>query len=386
MTKKYDRMKLPSTNVRYIKAKQKAAHAFLTALWRLAPRITKSIILSRFFKPRSYDLTPLEKQFLHSSTPFHIHVHGKKIRCWKWGSGPAILFVHGWNGRGVNFAYFFKPFIDAGYSIVTYDAPAHGKSEGHVTNYFELSDTVRSFLNPSRGFNIQGIIAYSIGASAVINCISKDKPSVDVVLIAPALRLKELLFCAFNHHGIPEAVYGSLVSELEAHYGYDVHKDNPDVLARTITSKMLIVHDTDDRTIPYTDTKILSDNSNNVFLHTTKGLGHKRILRDSAVVEVITGYILNGQIKRKVKNANLRPMEANMLKDNSIIEEYRNADSEKRLYLFLSHRSLRDEFLNIDQSDAPVELPAKPIKNKCRMCCGNWGQRLIGALNLNRAF
>lgn len=380
MTKKSVKLRSLSTNVRYIKAKQKAAHAFLTALWRLVPLITKSFILNRFFKPRSYDLTPLEKQYLHNSTPFHIHVHGKKISCWKWGSGPAILFVHGWNGRGVNFAYFFKPFIDAGYSVVTYDAPAHGKSEGNVTNYFELSDTVRSFLDPSRGFNLQGIIGYSIGASATINCISKDKPSVDVVLIAPALKLKELLFCAFNHHGVPEVVYRSLISELEIDYGYDVHQDNPDVLARTITSKMLIVHDIDDRTIPYADTKILSDNSNNIFLHTTEGLGHKRILRDSTVIEVITGYILNGQTERKMKNANLRPMEIKMLKDHSIIEEYRYADSEKRLYLFLSHRSLRDEFLNIDQSHASLEFSEKPIKNPCRMCCGNWGQRLINAL------
>lgn len=63
----------------------------------------------------------------------------------------------------------------------------------------------------------------------------------------------------------------------------------------------------------------------------------------------------------------------------NIIEEYRNADSEKRLYLFLSHRSLRDEFLDIDQSDTPVEFAEKPIKNKCRMC-ENWGQSLISAL------
>lgn len=63
----------------------------------------------------------------------------------------------------------------------------------------------------------------------------------------------------------------------------------------------------------------------------------------------------------------------------NIIEEYRNADSEKRVYLFLSHRSLRDEFLDIDQSDKPVGFSEKPIKNKCRMC-GNWRQSLIGAL------
>jgi pimeloyl-ACP methyl ester carboxylesterase len=380
MAKKIARMKSLSTNVRYVKARQSSTHLLLTGLWHLAPNATKNIILKRFFKPKFYDLTPLEKQFLENGTSFHIHIHDKDIRCWKWGQGPGILFVHGWNGRGVNFAYFFKSFIDAGYSVITYDAPAHGESEGQVTNYFELSDTVRSFLDFSNGFNIQGIIAYSIGASAVINCMAKDKPSVDAVLIAPALKLKEILFNAFNYHGVPEFVYQSLVADMEKYYGYDVHQDNPDVLAKTISTKMLIVHDKDDRTIPYTDSKTLSDKTDNFYLHTTEGLGHKRILRDNAVIDVITAYLLNEQTKGKMKNVKLSPKEIKMIDHNNIIEEYRNADSEKRIYLFLSHRSLRDEFFEIDQSCTSVELSEKPLKNKFRMCCGDWGQSLISAL------
>ncbi len=34
----------------------------------------------------------------------------------------------------------------------------------------------------------------------------------------------------------------------------------------------------------------------------------------------------------------------------SIIEEYQKSDFEKRLYLFLGHRSLRKEFTDIDQN------------------------------------
>jgi hypothetical protein len=51
------------------------------------------------------------------------------------------------------------------------------------------------------------------------------------------------------------------------------------------------------------------------------------------------------------------------------LEEYRNADAEKRLYLFLSYRSLRDEFLTIDQCDTSVKTSPKHVKNKCCMCC-----------------
>jgi hypothetical protein len=62
----------------------------------------------------------------------------------------------------------------------------------------------------------------------------------------------------------------------------------------------------------------------------------------------------------------------------NILEEYRNADAEKRLYLFLSHRSLRDEFIAIDQSEAGAEFSKKAIKKKYLMC-GNWRQCLMAS-------
>ncbi len=56
-----------------------------------------------------------------------------------------------------------------------------------------------------------------------------------------------------------------------------------------------------------------------------------------------------------------------------ILDEYRDADYEKRLYYSLSYRDLRDEFSEIDQSDTSVGLSANPNENKCRLC-GNLGQ------------
>lgn len=62
----------------------------------------------------------------------------------------------------------------------------------------------------------------------------------------------------------------------------------------------------------------------------------------------------------------------------SIIEDYRNADFETRQYFFLSYRSLRDEFLKIDQQDAAAQFSAAPVKNRC--CTrGYWSRILMGA-------
>ena len=135
---------------------------------------------------------------------------------------------------------------------------------------------------------------------------------------------------------------------------------------------MLIVHDKDDRTIPYMDSKILSEKTANVDLHTTEGLGHKLILRDKAVVDFITRYIFNGQLRRDaelIKKHKPFLEEGKKMQDiKRILDEYRNADFEKRLYFSLSYRELRDKFLEIDQSDTSVGFSANPIKNNCRQC------------------
>ena len=293
MANNHFKWKLYGTNVRNIRIRQRSLHLLITVMWYLLPTVTRRIITKHAFSPKRYKLTPEERKYLETGEPIRIRVHDKEIRCWKWGQGPGILFVHGWNGRGVHFRHFFEAFIDAGYAVIAYDAPAHGESDGQDTSYFELTDTVRAFLAPSLGLNIQGIIAHSLGASAVINCLAKEKPSVDTVVIAPALKLRELVYNTFNRQGLPEIVYQTMISELEKHYGYNFYEDNPYTLLKKISSKIFIVHDRDDPTTPYNDSKVISQELSHVDLLTTAGLGHKRILRDKTVVSDIQKYILD---------------------------------------------------------------------------------------------
>lgn len=280
-----------NTNVRIIRMRQIATHFFLSSLWKLSPKFTRRIIKKLFFKPAAYPTSRREKQYLDKAATFQTKIHNKNIRYWQWGHGPGILFVHGWNGRGVQFSCFFDALLKAGYSVITFDAPAHGASEGEHTNYFEFSDAVRHFLNPAHGFHIQGVVAHSLGASAVINALSKENFSGDAVLIAPALKLKELLYNTFNYFGIPQTIYQTIISEIEKQYGYNLHRDNPCNLVQKISARVLIVHDKNDLTVPYLDSKDLTEKTDTVSLFTSQGLGHKRLLKDKSTVNYILQYI-----------------------------------------------------------------------------------------------
>ena len=287
----YSDLKKTSTNVRANSIRTQITRLLLLFSWHVFPAFTRRFIFQRFFSPASHALTLPEKHALQSGKPFRIRVNGKEVRAWKWGRGPGILFAHGWNGRGVQFHPFFPSLIRAGYTVIAYDAPAHGNSEGQTTNYFELSDTVGGFLDPGLGLDLRGVVAHSLGASAVINRIAKENPDLEIVLIAPALKLKELLFDAFALHGVPEVIWRGIIADLERQYGYDLNRENPYDLVPKIRSPLLIVHDRDDRVTPFAESERLSGKLEHVTLHITEGLGHKGILKDRQVTDVITDHI-----------------------------------------------------------------------------------------------
>jgi predicted alpha/beta-fold hydrolase len=92
--------------------------------------------------------------------------------------------------------------------------------------------------------------------------------------------------------GVPKPIYQTLVGEYEDQFGYNMHRDNPSNLLQEINSKILIVHDTDDPTIPYVDSRDIAGSFSNIELFTTEHLGHKRILADRSVVDRSIEHLL----------------------------------------------------------------------------------------------
>ena len=43
---------------------------------------------------------------------------------YSWGSGPTVLLVHGWEGRGSQLSAFAPALVKAGFRVVAVDMPA----------------------------------------------------------------------------------------------------------------------------------------------------------------------------------------------------------------------------------------------------------------------
>jgi len=281
-----------STNVRNMEHDGCRCPHLFTLMGRMAPGLTGNLVKRSFFAPAKPPVGASSRQFLTSGRRFQFRVHGKAIQGWQWGRGPGILFVHGWNSRGIYFSRFFKTLLESGYRIVTYYAPAHGESEGRLTNFFEMTDAVAAFFNQAVVPDIQEIVAHSLGAAAVINHLADRETDIETVLLAPAMQPGKILRQAFYQHGIPRTVSEKLITDLEQQYGYSLLRHSPHLLAHRITSRVLIIHDRDDRITPYAESRRISEERNQMVLHTTTGLGHKRLLNDPEIVELVQAYLM----------------------------------------------------------------------------------------------
>jgi alpha-beta hydrolase superfamily lysophospholipase len=53
-----------------------------------------------------------------------------------------ILLIHGWSGRGTQLCSIADCFVKKGYTTISFDAPAHGKSPGKTSDMTEFIATI----------------------------------------------------------------------------------------------------------------------------------------------------------------------------------------------------------------------------------------------------
>ena len=272
-----------STNVRNNITKHQLVGTVLNLLWRIFPNTAIRLTNRLFFTPRQRPLSLMEKALLQHATPFELAVGKRRFKCWRWGSGRAVILVHGWSGRGIQLGDFVKPLLKAGRAVITYDAPGHGESEGRVASYFEATETLRAVIREDP--DVAGIIAHSLGGAAAIGCAARESLAQPMVLIAPALKLSWLLDRIFSCYGISAVLGRAAIGDFEKVWPYTMERDDPWKLMARVVSRTLIVHDADDGKIPLSHTEELIPQHRNFSLFRTVGLGHKAILTDRSVIE-----------------------------------------------------------------------------------------------------
>jgi pimeloyl-ACP methyl ester carboxylesterase len=227
---------------------------------------------------------------------FEVESLGSVVRGHVWGSGPVAYLVHGWGGRGSQLAAYVDPLVAAGYRVVMFDAPAHGESDpgpsgpgrSHGVEFGKALDAVFARFGPA-----EAVIAHSLGAiSSYLTLRFGWLSTRRLVLLAPMVEAVPLFDEFQRALGFGARTRRAFDRQLEEFVGIPMAEfDARYQAARVDPVPTLVVHDRDDRQTPWADSARLVDSLPDARLVSTQGLGHRRILRDPAVVREVVAFL-----------------------------------------------------------------------------------------------
>lgn len=258
----------------------------------LFPGLAGRLAYRLWFSTRRFPEPSRESQWLSHAQTDSIRWQNRPLMRYQWGdpAAPAVLLIHGWNGRGAQLGGFAAALNAAGLRAVAFDAPAHGRSPGDSTNIFEYAEAVQCVAASSG--QVVGAIAHSFGAPACARALLQGLKLPRLVSIsAPASA--EFLLQRFAHTlAIPAVAITAMRSRIQQHFGIDI-------FARLATETMLadqtlpglIIHDQQDRDVPSTHAERLLRAWRDSQLLLTEGLGHQRILRDPEVIAAAVSFL-----------------------------------------------------------------------------------------------
>jgi pimeloyl-ACP methyl ester carboxylesterase len=257
----------------------------------IAPPVAERMALRLFLSPPRHSIPEWQKPYLVCSKQTTIKIGKNLIKLYHWGSGPAILLVHGWGGRGSQLSAFITPLIEAGYSIITFDGPAHGESSGKQCDMFQFASVIEHI---SKTFSIHAIVAHSFGSACTLLALSRFQitPSKLVLIGCPdsAIWITEAFGKILS---ISNKVIAGMRKRLESRYEHKWtwHDLSLTKLIDKVNIPTLLIHDRNDLEIPYQQVLTLHKANPNCELFTTERLGHRRILRSESVINKSVTFI-----------------------------------------------------------------------------------------------
>jgi pimeloyl-ACP methyl ester carboxylesterase len=221
---------------------------------------------------------------------------GEEVAVWSWGQGPRVLLVHGWSGYGGQLSAYVEPLVDAGFSVVTYDAAGHGDSSGRTSSLPELKALVAAVARATGG--PYAVVAHSLGAAATALAMRDGLAVERAVFLAPPSDPTTATRAFSDFVGLPARAEARLMGRLEARFGVRLEEERVRLFAPRMRVPLHVFHDEGDREVPLSASEPYARLWPGAKLTRTRGLGHHRILFQPEVVAQAVAFLKEGRLEQ----------------------------------------------------------------------------------------
>lgn len=213
------------------------------------------------------------------------------IAAFEWGpaSGPIVALVHGWSGRGTQMGAFVAPLVEKGYRVIAFDGPAHGDSVGEQTNVGEYANFLIRMQQELGVF--KAVIAHSFGAGCSVFAAARGMKVEKLVLVAGPSRYEVVVGDFLRFMGLSPKSQAYFLSSLAKRVGMTAKDLNVGLIGDKLHIPAMVIHDREDKEVSFVAAKEIKEAWPHVVLVETQGLGHRRILKDPAVIQAAAEFI-----------------------------------------------------------------------------------------------
>lgn len=211
---------------------------------------------------------------------------------WAWGSGPLVVFVHGWGGRGTQLAPLARHVAAQGFQSVVFDATAHGESKGWRATFRDFVSDVAG-LSEQLGKDVYAYVGHSAGGLCMMAaralegihaehyvCLCAPRgPYVPVHAIRKKLNVSDAVLerCRTYY----SELFDSSWDELDSGHAF----------AYSNHGKLLLIYDEDDDQVEHTDGERIKAIWPSAKLVKTRGLGHQKVLWNPEVINEVAMFL-----------------------------------------------------------------------------------------------
>jgi pimeloyl-ACP methyl ester carboxylesterase len=207
--------------------------------------------------------------------------------------GPVVLLVHGWGGHAGQMLALAEQLGAQGLRPVMVEMPAHGRSGGSVSNlpqFARVLEYVAARLQ-QQGHTLRAVVAHSLAANAGAYAASRGLAAGRLVLLAPPASPLEYTRLFARVFGLRETTRAAMQRRIEACEGVLMPQFEPAAVGPRITLPTLVVHDRQDSINRFADGVAYSEAIAGARLMATEGLGHRKILKDDAVLREVAAFL-----------------------------------------------------------------------------------------------
>jgi pimeloyl-ACP methyl ester carboxylesterase len=224
-----------------------------------------------------------------------------RVAYWSWGQPewPLVACLHGWGGRGTQWAALVTALLARQHRVVVLDAPAHGASDGDRASMPGFRNALLRVLD-SAG-TPHALVGHSLGGLAILAAIaSRANGGAEslprAVSIGAPSSVDRPMSRFLRRHEASDAVQAAMIAQLEQRWHFRWHEMETAALsaqaAKAGGAPLLVIHADDDAQVPVIESEgLAADWAGATRWLAPEGCGHVRILINEAVIERITDFV-----------------------------------------------------------------------------------------------